>query len=87
MDQTNNYLLDTGDDKDGGSMRYTKRSPACCAPTYPPPFKLRVDPTICKDKDNYAPSPYTGSDNWTNAGCACVTKKNLRHLAHRAGNA
>lgn len=87
MDQTNNYLLDTGDDKDGGSMRYTKRSPACCSPTYPPPFQLNVDPTVCKDKDNYAPSPYTGSDNWTNAGCACVTKKNLLKLAHRGGNA
>ena len=87
MSQTNNYLLDTGDDLDGGSMRFTKRSPACCAPTYPPPFKIRVDPTICKDKDNYVPNPYTGSDNWSNAGCACATKKNILKLAHRGGNA
>ncbi len=87
MDQTNNYLLDIDDDKDGGSMRYTKRSPACCSPTYPPPFQLRVDPTICKDKDNYVPNPYTGSDNWTNAGCSCATKRNIMKLAHRGGNA
>lgn len=87
MGQSNNYMLDTGDDLDGGSMRYTKRSPACCAPTYPPPFKIRVDPTICKDKDNYVPNPYTGSDNWSNAGCACATKKNILKLAHRGGNA
>lgn len=87
MTQTNNYMLDTGDDLDGGSMRFTKRSPACCSPTYPPPFKIRVDPTICKDKDNYVPNPYTGSDNWSNAGCACATKKNILKLAHRGGNA
>jgi len=87
MSQTNNYMLDTGDDLDGGSMRYTKRSPACCSPTYPPPFKVRVDPTICKDKNNYVPGPYTGSDNWSNAGCACATKKNILKLAHRGGNA
>ena len=87
MNQSNNYMLDTGDDLDGGSMRFTKRSPACCAPTYPPPFKIRVDPTICKDKDNYVPNPYTGSDNWSNAGCACATKKNILKLAHRGGNA
>lgn len=87
MTQTNNYMLDTGDDLDGGSMRFTKRSPACCSPTYSPPFKIRVDPTICKDKDNYVPNPYTGSDNWSNAGCACATKKNILKLAHRGGNA
>lgn len=85
--QSNNYLLDTGDDADGGSMRYTKRSPACCSPTYPPPFKLNVDSIICKDKDNYMPNPYTGSDNWSNAGCSCATKKNILKLAHRGGNA
>ena len=91
MKQSNNYMLDTGsrnkNNYDNGTMRFTKRSPACCSPTYPPPFKLRVDPTICKDKKNYVPSPYTGNDNWTNAGCACVTKQNILNLAHRGGNA
>ena len=91
MKQSNNYMLDTGsrnkNNYDNGTMRFTKRSPACCSPTYPPPFKIRVDPTICKDKKNYVPSPYTGNDNWTNAGCACVTKQNILNLAHRGGNA
>ena len=91
MKQSNNYMLDTGhrnkNNYDNGTMRFTKRSPACCSPTYPPPFKIRIDPTICKDKKNYVPSPYTGNDNWTNAGCACVTKQNILNLAHRGGNA
>ena len=91
MKQSNNYMLDTGsrnkNNYDNGTMRFTKRSPACCSPTYPPPFKIRVDPTICKKKKNYVPSPYTGNDNWTNAGCACVTKQNILNLAHRGGNA
>lgn len=84
---SNEYLLDTGDDLDGGSMRYTKRSPACCSPTFPPPFKIKIDDEICEDKDKYYPSIYTGSDNWSDAGCACVLKSNIMKLAHRGGNA
>ena len=84
----NNYMLDIGeDDFDGGSMRFTKKSPACCSPTYPPPFKTTIDPSICKNKGSYVSGPYTGNDNWSNAGCACVTKKNMKKLAKRGGNA
>ena len=83
-----NYLLDNGSsDLDGGSMRFTRRSPACCAPTYPPPFKQKIDPAICKNLKNYVPTGYTGSNTWDNAGCACVTKKNLEFLARRGNNA
>lgn len=76
-----------GDDLDQGSGRFSRRSPACCSPQYPLPFKLKVDDAVCLNKDEYVPNPYMGNDNWTNAGCMCMKKSNMEKLATRGGNA
>lgn len=83
------FMLPLGDDpkKNYGSMRFTDRSPACCAPTYPVPFKIPVDKEIMKNAGDYVPSPYMGDNNWTNSGCACVRKEDAQALFSRGNNA
>ena len=76
-----------GNDLDQGSGRFSRRSPSCCSSQYPLPFKLKVDNEVCLNKDKYVPNPYMGNDNWTNAGCMCMTKDNMIQLATRGGNA
>ena len=83
------FMLPLGDDpkKNYGSMRFTDRSPACCASTYPVSFKIPVDKEIMKNAGDYVPSPYMGDNNWNNSGCACVRKEDAQALFHRGGNA
>lgn len=85
-----NYLIDLGcKNQDCGSFRFARGNScgACGSPQYPVPFKLRIDPSICKNKDKYAPNPYMGSNGWDNSGQLCQTKENLNMLANRGGNA
>lgn len=83
------FMLPLGDDpkKNYGSMRFTDRSPACCAPTYPVPFKIPVDKEIMKNAGDYVPSPYMGNNNWSNSGCSCVRKEDAHALFTRGNNA
>lgn len=84
----NSFMISLGDDpkKNYGSMRFTDRSPACCASTFPVPFKIPVDKEIMKNAGDYVPSPYMGNNNWSNSGCACVRKEDAQALFHRGGN-
>ena len=91
-DNDNSFMIDLGGDdkatnKDQGSGRFNDRSPACCSPQYPVPFKLKVDKQILKDSKEFVPNPYMGNNNWMNAGCTCVKKVNASKLAKRGGNA
>lgn len=84
------FMLPLGDDpkKNYGSMRFTDRSPACCAPTYPIPFKIKVDKEIMDHAGDYVPSIYFGNNNgWQNHGCACVRKEDAQALFSRGNNA
>ena len=88
----NSFMIDLGGDdkatnKDQGSGRFNDRSPACCSPQYPVPFKLKVDKQILKDSKEFVPNPYMGNNNWMNAGCTCMKKVNASKLAKRGGNA
>lgn len=85
----NSFMISLGEDpkKNYGSMRFVDRSPGCCAATWPTPFKLKIDEEVMKNDDSYVPSPYTGSNNWTNAGCACVKKEDANALFTRGTNA
>lgn len=91
-DNDNSFMIDLGGDdkatnKDQGSGRFNDRSPACCSPQYPVPFKLKVDKQILKDSKEFVPNPYMGNNNWMNAGCTCMKKVNASKLARRGGNA
>ena len=91
-DNDNSFMIDLGGDdkatnKDQGSGRFNDRSPACCSPQYPVPFKLKVDKQILKDSKEFVPNPYMGNNNWMNAGCTCMKKANASKLAKRGGNA
>lgn len=89
-DGDTSYMIDLGDgkdNKDGGSGRFSERSPACCSAQYPIPFKINVNDKILKNKDEYVPNPYMGNNNWENAGCTCMTKENAIKLATRGYNA
>ena len=91
-DNDNSFMIDLGGDdkatnKDQGSGRFNDRSPACCSPQYPVPFKLKVDKQILKDSKEFVPNPYMGNNSWMNAGCTCMKKVNASKLAKRGGNA
>lgn len=89
-DNDTSYMIDLGDgkdNKDGGSGRFSERSPACCSAQYPLPFELKVDDKIAKNKDKYVAGPYMGNNNWKNSGCQCLTRENAIKLAKRGGNA
>lgn len=91
-DNDNSFMIDLGGrdkktNKDQGSGRFTDRSPACCSPQYPLPFKIPVDEEILKNAKDYVPNPYMGNNNWMNAGCTCMKKVNANKLAFRGGNA
>ena len=91
-DNDNSFMIDLGGDdkatnKDQGSGRFNDRSPACCSPQYPVPFKLKVDKQILKDSKEFVPNPYMGNNNWMNAGCTCMKKVHASKLAKRGGNA
>ena len=87
----NSFMIDLGGEdrktnKDQGSGRFTDRSAACCSSQWPLSFKLPVDPEIMKNKGDYVPNNYFGSNNWQNAGCKCLLKTNANKLFHRGGN-
>ena len=89
-DGDNSFMIDLGDgpdNKDGGSGRFSERSPACCSAQYPIPFQVKVNDKVMKNKDNYVPNPYMGNNNWENAGCTCMTRENAIKLAKRGYNA
>lgn len=89
-DGDSSFMIDLGDgpdNKDGGSGRFSERSPACCSAQYPIPFQVKVNDKIMKNKDNYVPNPYMGNNNWENAGCTCMTRENAIKLAKRGYNA
>lgn len=89
-DGDTSFMIDLGDgpdNKDGGSGRFSERSPACCSAQYPIPFKVKINDKILKNKDNYVPNPYMGNNNWENAGCTCMTRENAIKLAKRGYNA
>lgn len=91
-DNDNSFMIDLGGrdkktNKDQGSGRFTDRSPACCSPQYPLPFKIPVDEEILKNAKDFVPNPYMGNNNWMNAGCTCMKKVNANKLAVRGGNA
>lgn len=89
-DGDSSFMIDLGDgpdNKDGGSGRFSERSPACCSAQYPIPFQVKVNDKIMKNKDNYVPNPYMGNNNWENSGCTCMTRENAIKLAKRGYNA
>ena len=89
-DGDTSFMIDLGDgpdNKDGGSGRFSERSPACCSAQYPIPFQIKVNDKVMKNKDNYVPNPYMGNNNWENAGCTCMTRENALKLAKRGYNA
>jgi hypothetical protein len=84
-----NYnLVDGLDDGAGGDagLLYNLTSPACCSAQYPTPHKMKVDPLVCGNKNEYVASPFTGNNSWQNAGCSCVSKDQLQFLTDRGGN-
>ena len=85
------YMISLSDDpnsnQDEGSMRFTRRSPACCSAQYPLPFKLNVSKEIYNNKDGLVDNYYMGNSAQDGAGCACANKYDIEQLATRGKNA
>ena len=85
------YMISLSDDpnsnQDEGSMRFTRRSPACCSAQYPLPFKLNVSKEIYENKDGLVDNYYMGNSAQDGAGCACANKYDIEQLATRGKNA
>ena len=85
------YMISLSDDpnsnQDEGSMRFTRRSPACCSAQYPLPFKLNVPQEIYDKKDGLVDNYYMGNSAQDGAGCACANKYDIEQLATRGHNA
>lgn len=85
------YMISLSDDpnsnQDEGSMRFTRRSPACCSAQYPLPFKLNVPKEIYENKDGIVDNYYMGNSAQDGAGCACANKYDIEQLATRGKNA
>ena len=85
------YMISLSDDpnsnQDEGSMRFTRRSPACCSAQYPLPFKLNVSNEIYENKDGLVDNYYMGNSAQDGAGCACANKYDIEQLATRGKNA
>lgn len=85
------YMISLSDDpnsnQDEGSMRFTRRSPACCSAQYPLPFKLNVSKEIYENKDGLVDNYYMGNSAQDGAGCACANKYDIEQLATRGHNA
>lgn len=75
-------------DGQGGNydLNYNLISPAFCTKQWPVPFKLDTNPLACAEKDQCVPSQYMGNNAWSNAGCMCITKKQMNFLRSRGGN-
>jgi hypothetical protein len=82
-------IADGLDDGAGGSLglNYNLCDSACCSEQWPTPFKLPYNKFICENKDKFASSPYTCSNQWNNAGCLCMSKTQHKFLVNRGGNA
>jgi len=85
------YMISLSDDpnsnQDEGSMRFTRRSPACCSAQYPLPFKLNVSNEIYENKDGLVDNYYMGNSAQDSSGCACANKYDIEQLATRGKNA
>jgi len=85
------YMISLSDDpnsnQDEGSMRFTRRSPACCSAQYPLPFKLNVSQEIYENKDNLVDNYYMGNSAQDSSGCMCANKYDIEQLATRGKNA
>lgn len=79
------YLLDDGGNGETG-LHTNICSKACCSAQYPPPFNLKHDPYICKNKDKFVPNNMMCNNSWQDSGCLCLTKKQAAHLINRGGN-
>lgn len=85
----NDFLLsdgsESGKDYDIG---FNYNSVGCGSPTYPPPFKVPINPEVAAHTDDFVPNPYMGmNDNMHDRSVNCMTKQQARHLATRGGNA
>jgi len=81
----NYYFLDDGAE---GSMsiQHNLCSKSCCSDQYPTPHKLRYDPMVCKNKDQFVPSRVMCANDFQDSGCLCMTKKQANFLSSRGGN-
>jgi hypothetical protein len=78
--------IDRATDIGDASMAFDMCSKSCCADQYPLPFNLPGNPEVCQNKGDFVPSSYMCNNNWEDAGCLCMTKRQSNMLATRAGN-
>jgi len=79
------YLLDDGASGTMG-LHTNLCSKSCCSEQYPLPFKMRHEPSVCKNKNNFVPSNLMCNNAWQDVGCLCLTKDQASFLATRGGN-
>lgn len=81
----NYYFLDDGADGKM-SIQHNLCSRSCCSEQYPPPFKLKYDSYVCKNKDKFVPSQVMCNNTFQDSGCLCMTKEQAEFLTSRGGN-
>jgi len=81
----NYYFLDDG--SNGELMAHNMMcSKSCCSEQWPTPHKLKHDPYVCGNKDEFVPSKIFCNNGFQDSGCLCLPKKAARHIYNRGGN-
>lgn len=78
------FLLSEGENKEW-LLPNTRCSKSCCGQQWRVPHKLEYDPIVCQNRDDYVPTNFTCSNQYT-SGCACIPRRLRNYLTDHAGN-
>lgn len=82
---SNYYFLDDGENGQQ-SIQHNLCSKSCCSSQYPTPHKLKHDPFVCANKDEFVPTNTMCNNTFQDSGCLCMTKKQANFIRSRGGN-
>jgi len=82
---SNYYFLDDGA-SGAMSLQHNLCSKSCCDEQWPLPFKMKYDPFVCQNKNDFVPSNLMCKTSYQDAGCMCLTKEQAKFLATRGSN-
>lgn len=68
------------------SLGFNMFSKACCSSQWPTSHSLSPDDWILMSNKEFVASPYTGTNGFQDAGCACLTVDQSRFLRRRGNN-
>lgn len=82
---SNYYFLDDGADGKY-SIQHNNCSKNCCSSQWPLPFKMKKDPYLCQNKDQFVGSNIFCNNAYNDSGCLCLEKSQAQFLYTRGKN-